>query len=63
MPSTSDSRSTSVLPSTILVRLVREVLLYGGTAQGELAPGLAALAAWTLVTFAVSVKSFRWYDG
>src|SRR5207302_1167186 len=56
------ARFAATLPSAQLVRLLRAVALYGETAPAQLATGLSVLAAWTVVTFAVSVKTFRWYD-
>jgi ABC-2 type transport system permease protein len=53
----------AALPSTQLTRLFRAVLLHGDGGLASLGPGLAILAAWALVTFAVSVRSFRWHDG
>jgi ABC-2 type transport system permease protein len=52
----------SALPSTQLVRLLREVLLYDQTSLAALAPGLAILLAWGLVTFALGCLLFRWND-
>lgn len=45
------------LPSTTLVRLLREVLVYGDF-QG-VPEGCAVLAAWALFTFAVAARTFR----
>jgi ABC-2 type transport system permease protein len=50
-----------MLPSTEMVRLTREVLLYGG-GGAALAPGLGVLALWTVATFALSLSVFRWHD-
>ena len=49
------------LPSTAMVRLLREVLLRAEPDPGAVAGGLLVLAAWTIVTFAVGVKAFRWH--
>lgn len=51
-----------VLPSTEMVRLLRAVILYGTTEPAALAGGVLTLAAWTLLTFAVSLAVFRWHD-
>jgi ABC-type multidrug transport system permease subunit len=45
------------LPSTTLVRVLREVLVYGDT-DGVLG-SCAVLAAWAVLTFAVAAKTFR----
>ena len=52
----------SALPSTQLVRLLRSVLLYDQTSLASLAPGLAILLAWGVVTFAVGCLLFRWNE-
>jgi ABC-2 type transport system permease protein len=49
-----------MLPSTVMVRLVREVLLYGGTGSATV-PGLGVLALWAAATFAASMMVFRWH--
>ncbi|WP_433937207.1 ABC transporter permease [Sorangium cellulosum] len=51
----------ALLPSTQMVRLIRETLLFGVTDPGELAGGLAVLAGWTVATFALSLRLFRWH--
>lgn len=50
-----------LLPTTHMVRLLREVLLYGTEDVARLGPGLAALAGWTAATFLLSLKLFRWH--
>jgi ABC-type multidrug transport system permease subunit len=50
------------LPSTQLVRLSRALLLYGDADPGALARGVAILGGWALVTYAVAVRAFRWYE-
>jgi hypothetical protein len=50
----------SLLPSTQMVRLTRSVLLYGMTDVSILMPGIAILAAWAAITYAASVRAFRW---
>jgi len=50
-----------VLPSTHMVRLLREVTLYGTHEVGALAPSLLNLALWAAGTFAVSLLAFRWH--
>lgn len=50
------------LPSTAMVRLARDVLLYGQTELPALLPGLALLGAWAVVTFAASLLVFRWHE-
>jgi ABC-2 type transport system permease protein len=50
-----------MLPSTEMVRLLRQVLLYGVTDAAELGGGLGLLAFWAAVTFAVSLTVFRWH--
>jgi ABC-2 type transport system permease protein len=51
-----------VLPSTVLVRLTRAVLLQGETSATALMPGIAVVAAWMLAMFALSLAAFRWND-
>lgn len=51
----------AALPSTEMVRLCREVLLYGVTDPSALAQRLGVLALWAAVTFAVSLLVFRWH--
>ncbi len=48
------------LPSTVLVRLSREVVLYGA-GVGELWPGLLQLLAWAVASYAVAIAAFRWH--
>jgi ABC-type polysaccharide/polyol phosphate export permease len=55
------AQSCVLLPSTQMVRLVRAVLLYGETDLLRLAPGLAILGAWTVVTYGTSLLSFKWH--
>jgi ABC-type multidrug transport system permease subunit len=47
------------LPLTQLVGALRRVLLEGAGPL-EVAPALAILAAWTVVTFSVALRFFRW---
>ncbi len=49
-----------LLPSTVMVRLMREVLLYGTTDMADLSSGLAMLMGWTVATFGLSLYTFRW---
>lgn len=51
-----------ILPSTQMVRLMRSVLLYGVSDPAPLFGGIALLAGWTVVTFAVSLWLFSWRD-
>jgi ABC-2 type transport system permease protein len=51
----------TLLPSTQMVRLTRSVLLYGVTDARVLLPGVAILAAWTLLTYGTSILVFRWH--
>lgn len=51
-----------VLPSTAMVRLLREVLLHGVDDPARLAPGLLLIAGWAVATFAVSLWAFRWHE-
>ena len=50
------------LPSTAMVRLVRGVVLYGGVPAQELGAGLGVIVLWTVATFAIGLKLFRWHD-
>jgi ABC-type polysaccharide/polyol phosphate export permease len=50
----------AALPSTQLVRMLRAVLLYHDTSR--LLPGVAVIAAWIVVTFALAWHFFRWND-
>ena len=52
----------SYLPSTEMVRMLRDVLLYGVTDPSRLAGGLTVLAIWTAATFAISLKVFKWHS-
>ncbi|AUX43329.1 uncharacterized protein SOCE26_047770 [Sorangium cellulosum] len=51
----------AALPSTQMVRLTRETLLFGVTDPGQLAGGIAVLVGWTVATFALSLWLFRWH--
>jgi ABC-type multidrug transport system permease subunit len=51
-----------VLPSTAMVRLLREVLLHGVDDPARLAPGLLLIAGWAIATFAISLWAFRWHE-
>ncbi|WP_437493537.1 ABC transporter permease [Sorangium sp. So ce1014] len=51
----------ALLPSTHMVQLTREILLFGATDPGQLAGGIAVLAGWTVATFALSLRLFRWH--
>lgn len=48
----------ALLPTTQMVRMVRALLLEGSSSG--LGFGLALLAAWTVVTFGLALRSFRW---
>src|SRR6185369_3953673 len=50
----------SLLPSTQMVRLTRDVLVYGVTDASALLPGMAILGVWAVVTYGASVAAFRW---
>lgn len=52
----------SALPSTVLVRLTRAVLLQGETRLGALLPGIGVCSVWLVATFALSLALFRWND-
>lgn len=58
------ARLAELLPSTLLVRGLRLVLLHtDGTALlGGLAPVLLALGAWLALSFGLAVARFRWHD-
>lgn len=51
----------SALPSTQMVRLTRAVLVQGVTDPRALSTGLLIMAAWGVVTYALSVALFRWH--
>lgn len=51
----------ALLPSTAMVRLTREVLLFGVTDVARLAPGLFQLAAWAIVMYGIAIVSFGWH--
>lgn len=53
---------TGLLPSTLLVRLLRSVLLYNDTAWSTLGSALAGLWLWSLLTLALGGVFFRWND-
>lgn len=50
-----------LLPSTAMVRLTRGALLYGATDAAALGPGVASLAAWTVLSFVLSLRMFKWH--
>jgi ABC-2 type transport system permease protein len=50
----------AVLPSTQLVRLLRDVMLYGVHDAAALLPGLGILIAWTIGGFGLSLWAFKW---
>jgi ABC-type polysaccharide/polyol phosphate export permease len=50
----------AALPSTQMVRLLRDALLYGQTSRSALLPGLSIILVWTAVTFLVGRLLFRW---
>lgn len=52
----------SALPSTQMVRLLREILLYGETQPGPLLGGMGIVTLWIVVTFGASLLAFRWHD-
>ncbi len=49
----------SALPLTQLVNALRMVILQGAGPL-EVAPPMAILAAWAIVTFALALRFFRW---
>jgi len=49
------------LPSTAMVRAIRAALLYGETSISALGANLLILAAWTVASFAIGLKLFRWH--
>jgi ABC-type multidrug transport system permease subunit len=51
----------SLLPSTAMVRAVRAALLYQEVSFAAYARDLAVLAVWTVASFAVGLKLFRWH--
>lgn len=51
----------SRLPSTAMVRLTREIVLFGVTDVGLLAPGLLQLGAWAVVMYGVAIVLFKWH--
>ena len=51
----------SMLPSTAMVRLTREVILFGVTDVSTLGPGLLQLAAWAVVMYGIAIATFRWH--
>jgi ABC-type multidrug transport system permease subunit len=52
----------AALPSTQMVRLTRDVLLYGVTDASALLPGMLVLVAWSLVNYVVSLALFKWHS-
>jgi ABC-type multidrug transport system permease subunit len=54
--------AAALLPTTQLVRAARAILLEGTTDLGALGPPLGLLAAWLVLTYAVSLLLFRWHD-
>jgi ABC-type multidrug transport system permease subunit len=51
----------SYLPSTAMVRLTREIVLFGVTDPARIGPGLLQLAVWAVVMYAVALRLFRWH--
>lgn len=52
----------SILPSTQMVRLLRSVMLYGVSDWESLLPGVLLLSGWGVLTFALSLRLFRWHE-
>jgi len=50
------------LPSTAMVRLTRSIVLYGGIDGASLLAGLGLIAVWTVLSFALGLKLFRWHE-
>jgi ABC transporter DrrB family efflux protein len=51
----------AALPSTQMVRVMRAMLLHGEeTTSATVAYGLAILALWTVTSFTIAVRAFRW---
>lgn len=50
-----------LLPSTVMIRLVRAVLLHGGADPASLGWGLALILGWAALAFALSLRLFRWH--
>lgn len=51
----------SFLPSTAMVRLTREIILFGVTDAAELGPGLAQLVVWAIGTYGIALAAFKWH--
>jgi ABC-type multidrug transport system permease subunit len=51
----------ALLPSTAMVRLTREVILFGVTDAATLAPGLLQLGLWAIVMYGIAILLFRWH--
>jgi ABC-type multidrug transport system permease subunit len=51
----------AALPSTQMVRLTRDVLLYGITDARALLPGMLVLVLWSIVNYALSLALFKWH--
>jgi ABC-type multidrug transport system permease subunit len=51
----------SLLPSTAMVRLTREIVLFDATDLAHLGPGLLQLGVWAIVMYAVAILLFRWH--
>lgn len=54
--------AAEVLPSTLLVRALREAVLTPAPSIAVLLPSIIGLALWSLITFAISLRLFRWHD-
>ncbi len=52
----------AALPSTAVVRLTRDVALYGVVDPAALGAGLGIIAAWAVASFALSARLFRWHE-
>ena len=59
VPRTPPSRSSRPCPLTQLLNALRAVIL-DGAGWLDVAPALAILAAWAVVTFLLALRIFRW---
>lgn len=51
----------SLLPSTAMVRLTREIILFGVTDVVALGPGLLKLVLWAVGTYGIALLLFKWH--
>lgn len=54
-------RVCGLLPSTAMVRLTRQVILFGDTSLSSMSFDLALLAGWAIAMYGVAIALFKWH--